>query len=133
MQNFKIVTIFIWISFTLNTANTCTHFLFRTIVAVAGEDFSVIASDTRLSEGFSIHSRDQSKSYQFTKTTVLGACGFHGDVLTLTKLLKARLKVIITTLFRESDWSNSYSITKTTGLVGFLGNLLPVSTKILES
>ena len=65
----------------------------RTVVAVAGEDFSVIASDTRLSEGFSIHSRDQSKSYQLTKTTVLGACGFHGDVLTLTKLLKARLKV----------------------------------------
>ena len=70
-------------------------FCFRTIVAVAGEDFSVIASDTRLSEGFSIHSRDQSKSYQLTKSTVLGACGFHGDVLTLTKLLKARLKVNI--------------------------------------
>lgn len=64
-----------------------------TIVAVAGEDFSVIASDTRLSEGFSIHTRDQSKSYQLTKTTVLGACGFHGDVLTLTKLLKARMKM----------------------------------------
>lgn len=70
------------------------HFCFRTIVAVAGEDFSVIASDTRLSEGFSIHSRDQSKLYNLTKTTVLGACGFHGDVLTLTKLLRARMKVI---------------------------------------
>ena len=68
-------------------------FYFRTIVAVAGEDFSVIASDTRLSEGFSIHSRDVSKLYNLTKTTVLGACGFHGDVLTLTKLLKARMKV----------------------------------------
>ena len=65
----------------------------RTIVAVAGDDFSVIASDTRLSEGFSIHSRDVSKLYNMTKTTVLGACGFHGDVLTLTKLLKARMKV----------------------------------------
>ncbi|KAK3087077.1 hypothetical protein FSP39_001338 [Pinctada imbricata] len=68
-------------------------FIFRTVLAIAGEDFSVIASDTRLSQGFSIHSRDMPKTYKLTGSTVLGACGFHGDVLTLTKVLQARLKI----------------------------------------
>ncbi|KAH3705659.1 proteasome subunit beta type-1-like [Dreissena polymorpha] len=63
------------------------------VLAVAGEDFSVIASDSRLSEGFSIHTRDQPKTYQLTKNTVVGACGFHGDVLTLIKVLQARIKM----------------------------------------
>jgi len=64
-----------------------------TILAIAGEDFCVIASDTRLSEGFSIHSRDCPKTRQLTNSTVLACAGFHGDVLTLTKLLDARLKM----------------------------------------
>ena len=37
------------------------HFC-RTILAVAGNDFCVVASDTRLSEGFSIHTRDLPKT-----------------------------------------------------------------------
>jgi len=35
-----------------------------TILAVAGDDFAVVASDTRLSEGFMIHSRDVPKTYR---------------------------------------------------------------------
>ena len=61
------------------------------VLAIAGEDFAVIASDTRLSEGFLIHSREVPKTYQLTDTTILGSCGFHGDVLTLTKNIKTRL------------------------------------------
>lgn len=37
---------------------------FRTVLAVAGEDFAIVASDTRLSEGYSIHSRDSPKCYK---------------------------------------------------------------------
>jgi len=45
------------------------HILFffstsRTVLAIAGEDFSVIASDTRLSQGFAIHTRDSPKTYK---------------------------------------------------------------------
>lgn len=65
------------------------------MLAVAGEDFAVVASDSRLSEGFSIHTRDQPKTYKLTNNTVVGCCGFHGDVLTLIKVLKARIKVIL--------------------------------------
>lgn len=64
-----------------------------TILAVAGDDFSVVASDSRLSEGFSIHSRDCPKLYKLTDSTVLSCAGFHGDVLTLTKVIEARLKM----------------------------------------
>ena len=38
--------------------------LTSTTVAVAGKDFVVIASDTRISEGFLIHSREQSKIFK---------------------------------------------------------------------
>ncbi len=40
------------------------HPVYSTILAVAGEDFSVIASDLRLSEGFQIYSRDSPKAYK---------------------------------------------------------------------
>ncbi|XP_062515440.1 proteasome subunit beta type-1-like [Corticium candelabrum] len=63
-----------------------------TILAIAGEDFAVIASDNRLSEGFKIHSRDSPKLYKLTRDTVLGCCGFHGDCLTVTKHLEARIQ-----------------------------------------
>jgi 20S proteasome subunit beta 6 len=64
-----------------------------TILAVAGPDFTVTASDTRLSEGFMIHSRDCPKIYRLTDKTVLLSTGFHGDVLTLTKIVVARLQM----------------------------------------
>uniref|UniRef100_A0A8C7LCB2 Proteasome subunit beta n=1 Tax=Oncorhynchus kisutch TaxID=8019 RepID=A0A8C7LCB2_ONCKI len=64
-----------------------------TVLAVAGEDFAIVASDTRLSEGYSIHSRDSPKCYKLTNTTVIGCSGFHGDCLTLTKIIDARLKM----------------------------------------
>jgi len=64
-----------------------------TILAIAGPDFAVVASDTRLSEGFMIHSRHCAKVHQLTSKTFLVCTGFHGDVLTLVKILEARLKM----------------------------------------
>uniref|UniRef100_A0A8C4VL33 Proteasome subunit beta n=1 Tax=Gopherus evgoodei TaxID=1825980 RepID=A0A8C4VL33_9SAUR len=64
-----------------------------TVLAIAGEDFSIVASDTRLSEGYAIHSRDSPKCYKLTDQTVIGCSGFHGDCLTLTKIIEARLKM----------------------------------------
>ncbi|XP_031551908.1 proteasome subunit beta type-1-A-like [Actinia tenebrosa] len=64
-----------------------------TVLAISGEDFAVIASDTRLSQGFQIHTRDSSKIYNLTQSTVLGCTGFHGDCLTLTKHITARLQM----------------------------------------
>ncbi|CAL1544618.1 unnamed protein product [Lymnaea stagnalis] len=64
-----------------------------TVLAIAGENYALIATDTRLSQGFSIHSRESPKTYSLSENTVLGCCGFHGDVLTLTKTLGARLQI----------------------------------------
>merc|ERR1712212_1339638 len=64
-----------------------------TILAIAGDDYALIATDTRLSQGFSIHSRDCPKTFHLSDQVILGSCGFHGDVLTLTKTIGARLKV----------------------------------------
>lgn len=48
-----------------------------TAVAIAGKDFAVIASDTRLSLGYSILSRNVSKSLQLCVRAVRGGgrCG----------------------------------------------------------
>lgn len=63
------------------------------IISVAGEDYAVVASDTRLSEGYSILSRAQPHLYQMQSNCVVGCVGFHGDCLTFTKTLEIRLKM----------------------------------------
>uniref|UniRef100_A0A8C6Z5P8 Proteasome subunit beta n=1 Tax=Nothoprocta perdicaria TaxID=30464 RepID=A0A8C6Z5P8_NOTPE len=78
-----------------------------TVLAIAGEDFSIVASDTRLSEGYAIHSRDSPKCYRLTDKTVIGCSGFHGDCLTLTKIIEARLKM----------YKHSNNKTMTTGAI----------------
>ena len=47
-----------------------------TALAIAGDSFAVIASDTRLSQGFSIHTRDSPKTYRLSEDTVLACTGF---------------------------------------------------------
>lgn len=62
-------------------------------MALAGDDFCVIAADTRLSTGFSIYTREQDKLFPLSNTTVLGCSGCWCDTLTLTRLLSARMQV----------------------------------------
>lgn len=71
---------------------TCFN-IFRTIVAASGDDFVVIASDTRLSTGYSIYTRSQSKLFKLSSRTVLGCTGCWCDTLSLTRLLEARMQV----------------------------------------
>lgn len=63
------------------------------LISVAGADYTIIASDTRLSEGYSILSRNSPHVYQLTPTCIIGCTGFHGDCLTFTKVLETRLKM----------------------------------------
>nr|QBH72813.1 proteasome subunit beta type [Liposcelis bostrychophila] len=63
------------------------------IVAIAGEDFAVIGSDTRLSSGYSIHTRDQPKLFKLSEKTVLGCSGCWCDTLQLTKVVKAQMQM----------------------------------------
>ncbi|XP_054157030.1 proteasome subunit beta type-1-like [Oppia nitens] len=62
-----------------------------TVVALAGPDFVVIGSDTRLSTGFQILTRDQTKLFELTPKCILGSTGCWCDILTFRKVLDARL------------------------------------------
>ena len=59
--------------------------------STGGEDFVVVAADTRLSQGYSIHTRDCSKVTQLTDKCVIASCGMKADAITLHKHLKARM------------------------------------------
>jgi len=63
------------------------------IVAIGGDGYAIIASDTRLSSGFSIYTREQPKLFQLTGQTILGSTGCWCDILTFTRILEARLKM----------------------------------------
>ncbi|CAD7081702.1 unnamed protein product [Hermetia illucens] len=63
------------------------------VVAIAGDDYAVIAADTRLSSGYSIHTRKQNKLFKLSGTTVLGSTGCWCDTLALTSLISARMKM----------------------------------------
>ncbi|CAH8460411.1 unnamed protein product [Schistosoma mattheei] len=64
-----------------------------TVMGIAGSDFSLIASDTRLCDGdFVILSRNSPRLFKLGPGNILGCAGFHGDVLTLTKLLENKVK-----------------------------------------
>jgi len=64
------------------------------VVAVAGKDFAVIGSDTRLTgRGYTILTREQSKLFPLTDKAVLGSTGCWADVLTFTRHADIRLKI----------------------------------------
>jgi len=63
------------------------------IVAIAGDDYVVIAADTRLSSGYSIHTRTQNKLFELSPKTVLGSTGCWCDTLALTSLVRARMQM----------------------------------------
>mmetsp|Transcript_33 Transcript_33/g.48 ORF Transcript_33/g.48 Transcript_33/m.48 type:complete len:255 (+) Transcript_33:47-811(+) len=62
-----------------------------TTVVIAGDDFVVCAGCTRISTGYEILSRNQSKLFTLTDNTVLTAAGCISDITTLRRMLGARL------------------------------------------
>lgn len=53
----------------------------------------VVAADTRLSSGYSIHTREQSKIFKLSDHTVLASTGCWCDTLALTSLVRARMQM----------------------------------------
>lgn len=62
-----------------------------TTVGISGKDFAVLGSDTRLSRGYSILSRDVPKQIKLTEKCVLVTAGMNADKDTLHKMLRVRL------------------------------------------
>uniref|UniRef100_A0A915BGN6 Proteasome subunit beta n=2 Tax=Parascaris univalens TaxID=6257 RepID=A0A915BGN6_PARUN len=60
--------------------------------ALAGDNFAIIASDTRMSQfEINILTRDAEKIHVLNNSIILACSGFYGDVLQLKRLLEARL------------------------------------------
>ncbi|GHJ88560.1 hypothetical protein NliqN6_4962 [Naganishia liquefaciens] len=62
------------------------------ILAIAGQDFSVIAGDTRQSQGYSIQTRYAQKVFPLTSCAVLAVNGFAADGKNFVKRVKQRLE-----------------------------------------
>ncbi|RXW19076.1 hypothetical protein EST38_g6770 [Candolleomyces aberdarensis] len=63
-----------------------------TILAIAGADFTVIAGDTRQSEGYNIQTRYAPKVFKLTDKAVLAVNGFAADGNMFVKKVKQRLE-----------------------------------------
>jgi len=86
-----------------------------TVMAVAGKDYVIVAGDTRMSDGYSILSRDVSKLFKLTSKTVLASAGMQADAVTLRKVLA--WKIIMYRHKHNKDMS-------TTAIAQLLGNTL---------
>ncbi|PSC76193.1 Proteasome subunit beta type-1 [Micractinium conductrix] len=61
-----------------------------TVVAVAGDDYCVVAASTRMSTGYSILTRNKSKILTFNPKCLIASAGMQADMETLHKVLHSR-------------------------------------------
>ncbi|CAI4226024.1 unnamed protein product [Auanema sp. JU1783] len=72
-----------WNPYSMEGGSTC---------ALAGEDFVIVASDTRMSQqDINIITRDAEKIHILNDSIILTTSGFYGDVLQLKRVLQSRL------------------------------------------
>lgn len=64
-----------------------------TTVAISGDDWAIVAADTRLSSGYEILSRNVCKLHAVTDQCVLGSAGCKTDVDQLRSVLDINMKV----------------------------------------
>ncbi|QSL66395.1 hypothetical protein MERGE_000774 [Pneumocystis wakefieldiae] len=60
-------------------------------VAISGEDYAILAGDTRQVKGYSIHSRYQPRVFNIGDNLVVSACGFSGDCYAIVRILRREL------------------------------------------
>ena len=63
-----------------------------TVVAIAGTNFCLLGGDTRVSQGYTILSRNTSKITQLTRTAAIATAGMKSDISRFHKMLLIRVK-----------------------------------------
>ena len=71
----------------------------RTVVAIAGADYIIIASDSRLTQGYEILSHNVCRLHPLTSRCVLGNSGCWTDMCTLKRILDVEIKEYMMYLF----------------------------------
>ena len=66
-----------------------------TVAGVSGDDYLVIAADTRMSSGYEILSRNVSKLFQLNSNTILASSGCKTDMDQLRSVLDIKMKVSV--------------------------------------
>lgn len=61
-----------------------------TVLAVAGQEYCIVAASTRMSSGYDILTRDSSKLLQLSDKVIIASAGMQADTKTLHKHLQAR-------------------------------------------
>ncbi|CAG5105939.1 Oidioi.mRNA.OKI2018_I69.chr1.g2590.t1.cds [Oikopleura dioica] len=64
-----------------------------TCLAIAGDDFVLMASDTRLGEHGGIYTRELNRNSKVTDHCAIGQCGFQGDARVLLQNVKAKIRI----------------------------------------
>jgi len=62
------------------------------LLGYGGKGFAIIASDTRLSQGYSILSRNTSKLCEINENVMLGTIGCYADNIALKKRIQVQMK-----------------------------------------
>jgi len=87
-----------------------------TVVGISGRDWVVLASDTRLSDGYVIKSRNVSKLLELSPGTYLAASGCWSDTAALAKVLQHHLRLYA--------WQNERPVPSVTVLAHLLSSVL---------
>eukprot|EP00276_Gloeochaete_wittrockiana_P018098 CAMPEP_0184337530 /NCGR_PEP_ID=MMETSP1089-20130417/5938_1 /TAXON_ID=38269 ORGANISM="Gloeochaete wittrockiana, Strain SAG46.84" /NCGR_SAMPLE_ID=MMETSP1089 /ASSEMBLY_ACC=CAM_ASM_000445 /LENGTH=241 /DNA_ID=CAMNT_0026663343 /DNA_START=115 /DNA_END=837 /DNA_ORIENTATION=- len=66
-----------------------------TVIGVSGKDFAIVGGDTRISVGYSISTRTQTKLYRLTSKCVLATSGMLADTIALQKVLRHKLTMYV--------------------------------------
>lgn len=89
----SLLRFFLALNLRLTSLSRFTYCVNSTVLAIAGDDYCLVAADTRQSEGYSINCRFFPKAHKLSNKTVLATAFMAADCSNLVMRLKQRMQV----------------------------------------